>query len=102
MEKNNAVKQLIGIACAALALLPGSAVRADDAGNLLQNLVTKWAPGVVTVKISMKTAMSFGGQSQDQESKSDVPGVVVDSSGLVMISNAPFSPNRLMAMLGGG
>jgi hypothetical protein len=50
-------------------------------------LLDATAPSIVTVKFVLKTRMSFGGQTQDDESNSEVRGVAVDPSGIVMLAN---------------
>ena len=88
--------------CLTAALCLVRPIYADEAATQLQSLVDKVAPDIVTVKVVMKTATNFGGQSQNQESKMDLPGVVVDKDGIIMISNMVFSPSRYMSMLGRG
>src|SRR5258707_2312123 len=83
------------------ALLPTSA-RADDESTQLQSLLDKQSPTICTVKAVLKTEFKAGGQSQDQESKLTMQGVVVDPEGIVMMSNMPFSPGRAMEMFGRG
>jgi S1-C subfamily serine protease len=79
-----------------------SMVRADDEGVQLQALLEKQSPAICTVKAVLKTEFKAGGQSQDQESKLTMQGVVVDPEGIVMMSNMPFSPGRAMEMFGRG
>ncbi len=45
------------------------------------------SPAVVTLKYVLKIRASQGGQSGDQERNAEARGVVVDASGLVMLSN---------------
>ncbi len=76
-------------------------VRADEESAQLQALVAKHAASIVTVKAVLKTEFKGGGESQDSESRITVQGVVVDADGMVVISNMPFSPKRMMEMFGG-
>jgi S1-C subfamily serine protease len=55
----------------------------------------------VTVKVVIKTEVSMMGQAQNEESRSELPGVVVDESGLIMISNAEISADRVKEALSG-
>lgn len=73
----------------ALALVLALPCLADDGGGI-SDVLSRVAPSIATVKIVSKTDFSMGGQSQSSESRSEVPGVVVDEGGLVMISNATF------------
>lgn len=85
----------------AVLVLSGGVARADEDAAKLQSLVDRVAPMVVTVKAVLKTEMNFGGQSRDSESRLEMQGIIVSKSGLVMVSNTPFSPGRLMGMIGG-
>ena len=53
------------------------------------------APAIVTVKVVIKFEIMAMGQSQNEESRSELTGVVVDESGLVMISNSEISAERM-------
>jgi hypothetical protein len=68
------------------ALLTCPSTFAADDFNYAQLLEQK-APTVVTLKFVLKIRMSMGGQSQDDEQNAEARGVVVDPSGLVMLSN---------------
>ncbi|MBI3268925.1 MAG: hypothetical protein HYZ53_07880 [Planctomycetes bacterium] len=85
---------------AGLAGLPSVGV-ADETGDRLKALLDKYAPSVVTVKLVLKTEMSMGGRSQDQESRMDMHGAVVDPEGLVMVSSLALSGDSLGEMMGG-
>ncbi len=64
-----------------------------------QALLSKIAPSIVIVKLVMK---STGAQGGENEAKADVPGVVVDKNGLIMLSNIMFSYSRIGALMGRG
>lgn len=85
---------LIEAACA----LP---VHGDAEAPRFAALLRDTAPAFVTVKVVTKTSMHMGGKSADQESRVEVPGVVVDAGGLIMASIVPFAPERLMKLLRG-
>lgn len=74
---------------------------AQDESASVQSVVEKVAPSIVTVKVVIKTTMKMGGESMEQESKMTLQGVVVTPDGLIMISNSPLSPKRIMEMLSG-
>jgi hypothetical protein len=93
-------------ALAALPLLPRPACAAEEAPDYAALLEQK-APSVVSVKFVLKMRMNLGGQSQDNEDNGEIRGVVVDPSGLVMISNEALEGpvaqiRRMMARRGGG
>ena len=83
---------LLAVALAAGFLgTPGHAGPAgpDEAGQYAALLDGK-APTIVTVRAVIKTELNFGGQGQNQESRDELSGVVVDESGLVMVSYDSF------------
>jgi hypothetical protein len=57
---------------------------------------------IATIKVVLKSSMKFGGQGRDMESRLETQGIVVSKDGLLMLSNLPFSPEKLMSMFGGG
>ncbi len=86
--------------CAALTLaLTGTGLGQDETN--LASLLERIAPSIVTVKVVIKTEVSMMGQAQNEESRSELPGVVVDDSGLIMISNAEISADRVKEALSG-
>lgn len=66
----------------------------------LGRLLADKAPTVVPVRLVLKTEMKFGGNAQDQESRLEMEGAVVDPSGLVMIANTALAPGRMFALMG--
>ncbi|GMU66528.1 MAG: hypothetical protein AMXMBFR36_28020 [Acidobacteriota bacterium] len=83
----------------AVALIAPSVASAADWGAL----VTRYAPAVVNLKISLKTEAENGGEPD--ETTQEVQGVVVDPGGLILVWNSHFSPNRFLevfAQMGGG
>ena len=87
------------IAGVALLTLPRAGL-AQDAADIA-GLLEKAAPCIVTVKVVIKTEFSMMGQVQNEESRSELQGVVVHDSGLIMISNAEISADRAMEALAG-
>jgi hypothetical protein len=67
----------------------------------VQSVVEKVAPSIATVKVVLKTTMRMGGESMEEESKMSLQGVVVTPDGLIMVSNSPFSPRRMIEILAG-
>lgn len=92
---------LRAISAVVIALCLLVTARAQDEMTSLQAVVEKVAPSIVTVKVVLKTTMKMGGESMEEESKLSLQGVVVTPDGLVMVSNSPFSPRRILEMLAG-
>jgi hypothetical protein len=67
----------------------------DDQGARMRALLESRAASVVTVRAVIKIEMSLMGRSQDEESRAEAQGVIVDPSGLIMMSNSVFSPPNL-------
>lgn len=85
-----------------LALLGGlQPLPAQDAGQY-RSVLDRSIGSIATVKAVIKTSMKFGGQGRDMESRMEIQGIVVSADGLLMLSNLPFSPEKLMSMMGGG
>ena len=64
---------------------------ADDTQDQLKAILEARASSVVSVRAVIKTEMTFGGQSRDRESRVEFQGVIVDPSGLILCSSAPFA-----------
>ena len=84
--------------CLGFAVLSGP-VRADDVPAQVQALIAKQAPAIVTVRAVLKVTSKEAG-AQTSESRTEMQGVVVDPSGLIMVSSVPFSTAKLMEMMG--
>lgn len=93
------MRRWMGVLAAAALVIP-CAGRADDEAAALRALIARRAGAIVTVRVTMKTEMKGGGDSQSQEERLALPGVLVSPDGLVMLTNAPFSPKRLMQVMG--
>jgi len=89
----------------ALLLLAAPLVAADDEAAI-DALFKDRAPAIVSVKFVLTISFSMRGENQKHEQNSEVRGVMIDPSGLVMLANNYFSaPAQLVAMLrqrGGG
>lgn len=70
----------------AVLLGPTSATWADDSADLSQ-VVQQHSPSIVTIKYVMKMNLGGRGGLGDQESESEVAGVVIDPAGIVLCSN---------------
>lgn len=81
-----------------------AAVQEQPGSEALRALLEKGSQSVVTVKAVLKMEMGGpgGGFPGSNESRLTLQGVNVHPSGLIMLSNAPFSPKRFTEMLGGG
>lgn len=93
------IRHRVAATLLAVALVAPPVASAADWGAL----VTRYAPAVVNLKISLKTEAENGGEPD--ESTQEVQGVVVDSGGLILVWNSHFSPNRFLevfAQMGGG
>jgi hypothetical protein len=90
---------LILCLCSLGGVAGGGRLWADDDGVRYAGVLRNVAPAVVTVMVVTKTTMQSGGRSADHESRYEIPGVVVDASGLIMTSIVPFSPERMLKML---
>ncbi|RMG07511.1 MAG: serine protease [Planctomycetota bacterium] len=76
------------------------AVAQDSDAQQLATLLEKVAPSVVNVRIVLKVEVTAMGQVvQNQEERSSATGVVVDPSGLIMISNSAVSADRVNKMI---
>ncbi|MBC7527423.1 MAG: serine protease [Chthonomonadaceae bacterium] len=83
-------------------VLPLSAQSSTDEGAILTTLVSKKLPSYVSVRVLLKTEFRGGGASRDADSRSELTGVIVDNSGLVMLSNSALNPNKFFADVFGG
>lgn len=83
---------------ATLALAP--TVRAAEQSPVAA-LLERHADAVVNVRITLRTEIQMGGQGQNEETTLDVLGMLVDPSGLIMISNSQISSERMVDMMRG-
>lgn len=67
-----------------------SGLRAEE-GDAVRALLESKASSVVTVRAVVETEMNFGGQGQNDESREEIHGVIVNASGLILVSNASFA-----------
>jgi len=79
------------LVAALLLVVPFEAAAGAD-GESYRNILEKKADSIVTVKLILKVKIAFMGQSQEMENETEVPGVVVDEKGLVMIADEALDP----------
>jgi len=79
----------------AAVLLPAAAPRADPQAQMVRALAAKYKPSLVTLSLVVK--LSAGGY--EDQSEMEAPGVLLDSSGLVVTTNTAIDP---AAAYGGG
>jgi len=97
------MRQHIPWVIGALAVLAPLAMpaRADQEADQLKALITKVGPSIVTVRAVVKSEYKGGGESESNDARITLQACAVTADGLVMVSNTPFSPKRLMEMMGG-
>lgn len=84
------------IMCSALLL---GVIKIADAQDeaLYQKIMQNRAPSIVTLRVVSKFEANFGGQGNSREMRSEIQGVIVDKTGLVMVSNIFLNPYSLSA-----
>ncbi len=80
---------MAALVAALLLVVPFQTAAGADAESY-RNILEKKAGSIVTVKLILKIKIAFMGQSQDMENETEVPGVVVDEKGLIMIADEAF------------
>lgn len=91
------MKRICLLLAVGLLVLPTPA-HAEDPG-VHQTLINAQAPTVVSVKMVLAISGTFRGQSIEQEGNASATGVVVDASGLIMLSADGFGGNARMRAL---
>jgi len=79
-------------ACLAVLLLlaPVVATAEEEGQTPAARLIAAHAESIVSIQMTMSTRMTMMGDSGDQESTSEVRGVLLDASGLVLTSSSHF------------
>jgi S1-C subfamily serine protease len=91
------------VGLASIMFLPTLSTRADDFGEKGRVVFNKYQHSVVTVEIVLKSKFSMGGVGgQQNESRQDVTGTVVDPSGLTVLSLSATDPGQMMQNLMAG
>ncbi|MFH2001653.1 MAG: hypothetical protein ABIK28_18355 [Planctomycetota bacterium] len=70
---------------------------AGDEAESLRKLLDGKAKSIVNVSLVLKVKLSVMGQGQDVEREKEVSGVIVDETGLVMISTESLDPPPMFA-----
>lgn len=84
-------------------LLPLAApVAGDELATQGRQVVERWKEAVVTVRLVLKTSISFGGEAQEEEEKTDATGTVIDPSGLTVVSLYDTDPAEVYKRMMGG
>jgi len=88
---------------AGLILASTPSVLADDFAEKGRAIFNKYQHSVVTVEIVLKSKFSMGGMGgQQNESRQDVTGTVVEPSGLTVVSLSATDPGQMMQNLMAG
>ncbi len=86
---------------AAMLILGGGTASADELAVQGRALLDTHRDAVVTVSIVVKQQFSSGGMSQDDESKTEVTGTVIDASGLTVVALSETDPSALIQRMMG-
>jgi hypothetical protein len=78
-----------------LAAAPAPPQATNPRGEILRQA----GPAVVRIEALVSTKFNMGGQAQEQESRLDLNGALVDDKGLVMIWNSYISSSRMNEMM---
>lgn len=69
------------------------------AANPRLEILREAGPAVVRIEALVSTKFNMGGQAQEQESRLDLNGALVDDRGLIMIWNSHISSGRMNEMM---
>ncbi|MCY3024144.1 MAG: serine protease, partial [Planctomycetota bacterium] len=91
------------VACAlALAVVYAASAQAADFKETARKVAESASKSVVTVRVVCSLKLTIQGQNMDQEQKNEVPGTVIDPSGLTVVSATMLDPSAaLKRMLAG-
>lgn len=84
-----------GVLLIALSLAAG-AVRAENVVEAGRRILKTHADAVISVKMVVHISLGFGGRDQENESTMEAVGVIVDPSGLTLISLATIDPSAMI------
>lgn len=71
-------------------------LRADEAAQAGRTVANQWKDTLVLVKITAKVTISFEDQTDTQDIRSTVAGVVIDPSGMIITSLSSIDPTGMM------
>jgi hypothetical protein len=80
------------VAWSMLAICPAYA---DDTASQARQIVAKWQNAVIKVRLVIKTSMSTGSNTNQEEQKADISGTVIDPSGLTVVSLTQVDPAEM-------
>ena len=79
-----------------LALVIAGGAMADDSAVAGRKILAKNQDAVVTVRLIVSYNISFGGRDQQNESKTEAVGTMIDPSGLTVISLTTIDPSAML------
>lgn len=79
-----------------LAVFAAGAALAEDAAEAGRRIWREHQDAVVTIKLVLNQSISFGGRDQNNESKTEAVGTVIDPSGLTVISLSAIDPSNAL------
>lgn len=82
--------------------ISGGVASADELAEQGRAILAKHQEAVVTIQMVLKQKMSFGGQSQDNESKTETTGTVIGEDGLTVVSLSETDPSSIIESMMGG
>jgi len=82
-------------------VMGGGFAHADELAEKGRSLLDTHRDAVVTVAVVIQQQFSSGGMSQDDESKSEVTGTVIDASGLTVVALSETDPSALIESMMG-
>jgi hypothetical protein len=95
---------LLGLALLGSGLVTPASSRADEKAALGREIIAKWEKAVVTVKVVTKTRMIMEGRETGKhESTNEATGVIIEPSGLAVLSLSEADPSHFVGkMMGEG
>jgi len=96
-------RRSLALCCVLCALLSTCLARSDELSDKGREVFKRNRRSVVTVQIVVKSKFSMGGMGgQSNESRQDVTGTIIDSSGLTVVSLAATDPGQMVQNVMGG
>lgn len=90
-------RSLMGVVVAMALLICGFPVSADELAEQGRQVLDQYKKSVVTINLVIKQQFSMSGfGSQDQESKEEVTGTVIDPSGLTVVALSTTDPTSMI------
>jgi S1-C subfamily serine protease len=93
----------VALALALAALLPLPAAAGQDSRAAGREIVKRWHPAIVNVRVVLKMRMSVGGREmQSMDETVESVGTVIDPRGLTVMSLSALNPGSMMNKLMSG